>query len=157
MESMRRGLVTLAAVLSLAACGGGRSTTAATPEVTGWEGPPRPDAAGRVPVGDFNVFLAGSGRRWARSPLAATGVFLALESREATPTTVVMSVRPDGGRRARVTVTFDGLLDDSVRAERYVLRFRRSDDLTWRLASARRTQRCNPRRGHRDFSPKLCF
>jgi hypothetical protein len=57
---------------------------------------------------------------------------------------------------ASVTVTRDGLADDSVRAVRYVIVLDRNGDGTWSVRSARRLQRCHLNRGHQDFSPQLC-
>ena len=54
-----------------------------------------------------------------------------------------------------MTVLRDGLEDDSVRAERYVLELERDGGI-WKLVSARRDQRCQAMRGHQEFSPALC-
>jgi hypothetical protein len=54
-----------------------------------------------------------------------------------------------------VTVTFDGLLDGSVRAERWRLVLE-PEDGGYLLASAVRTLRCQPGRGHEDFTPEPC-
>ena len=55
-----------------------------------------------------------------------------------------------------MTVTLDGLFDDSVRAQRFVLVFQPAKDGSWRLESAVATQRCHAGRGHEDFSAELC-
>jgi hypothetical protein len=55
-----------------------------------------------------------------------------------------------------VTVTLDGLLDDSVRAERWLLVFE-PENGTYNLTSAVRTLRCQPGRGHDDFSAEPCL
>jgi hypothetical protein len=58
---------------------------------------------------------------------------------------------------ATVTVTLDGLLDDSVRGEEHVLAFRRDpESRRWRLDKATSKVRCHPGRGHADFSTAPC-
>jgi hypothetical protein len=58
---------------------------------------------------------------------------------------------------ATVTVTLDGLLDDSVRGEEHVLAFRRDpESRRWRLDKATSKVRCWPGRGHADFSTAPC-
>jgi len=56
-----------------------------------------------------------------------------------------------------VTVTKEGLADDSVGALRYVLEFERQASGSWRLRSAAWAQRCQGGRGHQDFTPELCI
>jgi len=55
-----------------------------------------------------------------------------------------------------VTVTLDGLADDSIRAERWSLAFE-PDGETYRLTTALREQRCQPNRGHQGFSADDCL
>jgi hypothetical protein len=61
------------------------------------------------------------------------------------------------GSTSRATATSPNLADDSVRNERYEVELVRRPDLSWRIASARRTFRCQPNRGHQDFSAELCL
>jgi hypothetical protein len=66
----------------------------------------------------------------------------------------VESLPADGGRTI-VTVTFEGLMDDSVAAVRYELVFiGDSDDLI--LESGQWSNRCQPGRGHQEFDVALC-
>jgi hypothetical protein len=59
---------------------------------------------------------------------------------------------------ATVTVTLDGLLDDSVRGEEHVLAFRRDpESRRWRLEKATSKVRCWSGRGHADFSTAPCI
>ena len=121
----------------------------------GWSGPPPPDESGHVPVERFNRFLSRHADL-ARSPVRATIEFVRLKD----PTALTTTVRSQASRlenppEVRVTLTEDGLPDDSIRAVRYVLDFERHGR-RWELESARRTQRCQPGRGHQRFSPKPC-
>ncbi len=121
----------------------------------GWNGPPRPDESGHMDVESFNRFLSRH-PQIARSPVRATIEFVALKDPTALTTSVrARAARLENPREVRVTLTEDGLPDDSIRAVRFVLEFRRSGP-RWELQSARRTQRCQPGRGHQRFSPRPC-
>jgi hypothetical protein len=121
----------------------------------GWNGPPPPDESGHIPVGGFNQFLSRH-PDIARSPIRATIEFVRLKDPTAMTTTVrAKASRLENPQEVRVILTEDGLPDDSIRAVRYALEFRRRDR-RWELESARRTQRCQPGRGHQGFSPKPC-
>ena len=60
-------------------------------------------------------------------------------------------VEPDAAGTT-VTVTTEHLADDSVTAVRFVLRFEARGDGTIELASGSWSQRCQPGRGHDDYS-----
>lgn len=149
----RAALILLALVLALAGCGGNGDDEAPT-----WAGPPRPAEDGTVAVDGFNEYADEVEGAWERSPIRAAGEFLALQEPNAANTSMVMAGSGgEIGSTVTVTVLLDGLLDDSIRTHRYVLGFERRDDGTWRLASARFAQRCQPGRGHQHFSPELCL
>ena len=61
-----------------------------------------------------------------------------------------------GQDEATVTLTFDGLRDDSVRSERHVVTLEREGD-SWRVVDDRVTYRCQRGRGHQSFSGELCL
>jgi hypothetical protein len=115
------------------------------------------DGTGALPVEDFNDFLEEARPVFATSALRTAIEFAHAGEGQAATTSVLAAEGPEGaGDQASVTVTRDGLADDSVRAVRYVIELERDDDGTWRLRSAQRLQRCQPQRGHQDFSPQLC-
>lgn len=120
-----------------------------------WNGPPNPDASGNIEVDGFNQFLK-SHPNLQDSPVRAAVKFVKLKDPSAMKTTINAQPnqleQPDS---VRVVLTEDGLADDSVQAVRYALEFDRAGG-NWRLESARRTQRCQPGRGHQDFSPEPC-
>jgi hypothetical protein len=135
-------------LVALAGCdgnGGGES----------WGGPPDPAADGTVAVDGFADFQADVDQRWERSAEMAAAEFLRLDERTAVRTTIEGAGQGEGGGPRTVSVTLDGLLDDSVRAERWTLVFR-SEDGSYVLESAVRTMRCHPGRGHDDFTPEPC-
>ena len=139
---------------STLAAGASGPTTIPGPQ-TDWPGPSlRPD--GTVPIAAFNAFVDTSRATWRQSPLRTSVEFLHLDDTNALTTTVRATTNPDSPHQADVTVTADGLLDDSVRATRFEMQLARRSDASWRLTSARWSQKCQPNRGHQDFTPALC-
>ena len=107
-------------------------------------------------VARFNDYVESSDAAWTRSPLLMAIEFLDVAIPEAARTSIDLERSGEGEDEASVTVTLDGLLDDSVRSVRTVLALERQADETWRLRSARREQRCWPERGHEEWSPAPC-
>jgi hypothetical protein len=117
---------------------------------------PRP-GKGTLPVGEFNDFVAEERPAFATSTLRTAIEFAHAGDGDAATTSVVAFQGAEGNaNEASVVVTRDGLADDSVRALRYQIVLERAADGTWRLRSARSLQRCQPNRGHQEFSTKLC-
>lgn len=138
----------LASAAALGGCGGNGSARV-------WAGPPEPGADGAVAVDGFASFQAEVDERWERSAALAAAEFLRLDERTAQRTTIEGTASAEGAGPQTVVVTLDGLLDDSVRAERWTLGFEPDGDV-FRLTSARRELRCQPGRGHEDFAPEPC-
>ena len=124
-------------------------------EVKSWLGPPEPSADGTVAVDGFNSYAESVDETWEGSAALAAGEFLRLDERSAVRTTIEATASPEGIGPEEVVVTLDGLADDSVRAERWTLRLEPEGDV-FTLTEARWAQRCQPGRGHQDFSPELC-
>ncbi|MGH9838946.1 MAG: hypothetical protein ACREEM_09190 [Blastocatellia bacterium] len=57
---------------------------------------------------------------------------------------------------ATVVITIEGLLDDSVRAEKYKLEMIRTEEGWWRVERAYKARTCWPGRGHADYSSAPC-
>jgi hypothetical protein len=115
------------------------------------------DGTGSLPVEAFNDFVEEDRPPFATSALRTAIEFAHAGEGQAATTSVVAFEGPEGSAdEASVTVTRDGLADDSTRALRYQIVLERADDESWRLRSARRTQRCQPGRGSQEFSTKLC-
>jgi hypothetical protein len=138
------------AMLALAGCGGSGNGSSAS-----WDGPPTPGPAGTVDVEGFDEYAAAVDESWENAPPLAAGEFLRLDRRTAAVTTIAARSGPEGGGPSIVTVTLDGLLDDSVRSERWQLTFVPVDS-SYRLSEARRAQRCRAGRGHAAFSAEPC-
>jgi hypothetical protein len=127
-------------------------TTQAAPPV------PQPEnGSGSLPVADFNAFLDRTQPAFATSALQTAIEFANAGEGQAASTSVEVEEGAEGSSgEASVTLTREGLADDSVRAVRYEVLLDKNGDGTWRLRSAKRLQRCHQGRGHQDFSPQLC-
>ena len=137
-----------ALLLALPACGGSDETAA-------WSGPPDPAADGSLAVDEFVEFAEGVEEHWESSAAMAAAEFLRLDERTAARTTIAGVASPEGTGPETVVVTLDGLLDDSVRAQRWTLTFVPEDGV-YELTDAQWAQRCQPSRGHQDFSTEPC-
>jgi len=140
MRGVNRGFAGLAVLASaIAGCGGSSEPHAE------WAGPPelRP-REGILVVETFRQHAEAVDEDWESDPEALAREFLQRDEGET-------SVDGD-----RVTILHDGLEDDSIRAERWVLELVRDEDV-WQLVSARWEQRCHADRGHQVFSPELCL
>jgi hypothetical protein len=140
----------------LAGCGGsdggGESETPTETKTVPatWSGPPQPAKDGTMPVDEFNAYAEGlpAAKRDLRS--------LAIEFvRPRRPYKVTLDTSRAGG--STVTLLRDNLEDDSVRAERYTLEIALVTGGKLLLGSARVDYKCQPMRGHQDFSPELCL
>jgi hypothetical protein len=120
-----------------------------------WGGPPDPAADGSVVIDEFVELQAEVDERWERSAEMLAAEFLRLDERTATHTTIDGISEGEGEGPRLVTVTLDGLLDDSVRAERWMLVVEPGDE-GYTLASAIRTLQCQPGRGHEEFTAEPC-
>lgn len=135
------------ALLAVAGCGKSDTPT--------WAGPPDPGNDGIVAVADFAAYQQDVDERWEGSAAMAAAEFLRLDERTASTTTIEGRASAEGAGPETVTVTLVGLLDDSVRAERWTLNFEPEGE-NYVLTAAAWGQRCQSGRGHQDFSPALC-
>ncbi len=143
-------LSALVLAVGLTACGNDGDDDEAT-----WAGPPDPAADGTVAVDGFADFTAAVEEDWEGSAAMAAGEFLRLDQQTATRTTIDGIASAEGTGPETVVVTLDGLLDDSVRAQRWTLSFTPEGE-RYALTEARWAQRCQPGRGHQAFTPEPC-
>lgn len=144
-----------ASILALLAAGllAGCAFGGGVPSVTTVQPEPEPPAAH---LGDldkriqaFNARLERTRPPWRFSDKNTAAEFLGRGF-----TTIVIDAQ---GSTSRATATSPNLADDSVRNERYELELTKAPDGSWRIVSATRTFRCQPNRGHQDFSAELCL
>jgi hypothetical protein len=140
---------TLAAVAAFAGCGNDSDPV--------WGGPQEAQSGGAVSTEGFSDFQREVDEDWERSPAMAAAVFLRLDERRATRTSIDAEAGPEGGGNQTVVVTLDGLGDDSVRTERWTLGFVEGDDGVYALTDALRELRCHEGRGHQDFAGDACI
>jgi hypothetical protein len=138
-----------AAVALLTACDGNGDGGPA------WTGPPEPNESGVVEVEGFATHQESVEEHWEGSAAMAAAEFLRLDERTAARTSIEGTAAAEGTGPATVVVTLDGLFDDSVRAERWTLDFVPEGD-EYELTAATWAQRCQPGRGHQEFSPEPC-
>jgi hypothetical protein len=112
-----------------------------------------------VDVGPHNEQIdkaAVAGESWVKEPaqvIARTfGGFSDMRSK----TIEFTAPTADEADSLSVTITSDGHLDDSVRGEKYSLALRRNQQGVWRFASGGKAWRCQPGRGHQDYSTTKC-
>jgi hypothetical protein len=121
-----------------------------------WDGPPPAGPSGAVATDGFATYQSEVDGRWERSPVTAAAEFLRLDERRAARTTVDSEASSgEGTGPVTVVVVLDGLTDDSIRSERWSLGFEQSDG-AYALTAALREQRCQPGRGHQDFTADAC-
>jgi hypothetical protein len=137
------------ALVALAGCTGSDDGGAA------WDGPPEPAGDGTVSVEDFVAYQDDVDERWELAAETVATEFLRLDERTASRTTIAGTSEGEGDGPRTVVVTFEGLFDDSVRAERWTLQLQPHGD-AFGLESGVRTFRCHPGRGHEDFAPEPC-
>jgi hypothetical protein len=122
----------------------------------GWNDSPDAGANGTVAVDRFNSLLDAQTPAWQDSPVDVAVVFshFAIDARTERGT-LSTTEAVESSTHERVQVTLTGLGDDSIAAERYDVALVRGA-LGWRPESVKWTQRCQPRRGHQDFTTELC-
>ena len=136
-----------------------RECSPQVPDSSGWTGDINAltdTTTGAVNVAPFNDYLATAAVPINRSPCDAARVLLHLDRPRQEGESVEVVVDPVGAANATVTVTIDNLADDSIAAVRYVLRFEDFGNDAIRLAEGSWSQRCQPGRGHQEFSTELC-
>jgi hypothetical protein len=136
------------------------TTTPPPPTTRPPSGPPPPPLlpaplppSGTLPVDDFNEYTASHQLSWERDLAGTTDAFVGPRASEASSRSFQAT---SSGDSAGASLTLDGLMDDSVRAQRYELELGRRGDGTWKVEAASWSQRCQPNRGHQTFSPEPC-
>jgi len=71
--------------------------------------------------------------------------------------TRLISHKKNNPRQERITITIDGLFDESIRGELYQLSLEKNQRGLWQLKEAQKAWRCWCQRGHDDFSIEFCL
>jgi hypothetical protein len=131
----------------------------ATPDSEAWTGTDGDLVdldTGQFDATAFNAFLAGAAPPVSVSPCDAARVLLHADRSQGEGETLVVVVDPATDAGTTVMATVDHLLDDSTAAVRFELNFAAADDGSIRLIAGAWSQRCQPGRGHEDFSIEPC-
>jgi hypothetical protein len=136
------------------------TTVAPTPTTSpvlapSWTKYPQQLPDGTVPVTEFNAYLD-TYSSVASDPKRLALVFAQLDPPPTEPPNAVRVEEHAGANGTYQVVVFARRADDSVAEMRYELSLAAQSDGTWRLTSASWSQRCQPRRGHQEFTPALC-
>jgi hypothetical protein len=176
---MRRSLIRIAVVgaagLALSGCGAPADEPAATrppatgppptfapppptgPPEHGWEGTVEVDfGSGEVTAPGFNNLIDDEQPDWARDPLSTVTVLLLLDELEGDLETSQETSQQTQDGNPVVVVINSGIGDDSVAAIRYRIVLEQGDDGLHRFAAGEAGWRCQPERGHQDFSVEPC-
>jgi hypothetical protein len=111
-----------------------------------------------TPVADFNrqirlAFL--KGETWTRSPILVS-LRLIGETCECSSRQIELTSTPEAFQDGTITITDQGLLDDSIRGYRYHLALARVARGYWQIKEATKTLNCQKGRGHQEFSNQPC-
>lgn len=121
-----------------------------------WGGEVQVDVeSGTVAAPGFDDFVTAEVPGWAFDPREAAVVLLDMGSQPEGRTVEVTQQEATGGQVV-VTVTVANLRDDSVNAERYTITFDTAPDVPVSFVDGSYRVRCQPGRGHQDFSTELC-
>ena len=96
-----------------------------------------------------------AGADWTKSPLQVA-LRLVGDRHGSRERNISIESTPETFRDAKIVITEDGYLDDSVRGARYQLKLTRTDDGYWVVERFKKEVRCWPGRGHQDYSDKPC-
>ncbi len=120
-----------------------------------WQGPGQ--GLGTLQVGAFNELADDVDEPWESSAALTAAEFVRVDRSTARNISIASRGGPEDAPEALVEIVLDGLLDDSVRARRFVLELDRGRDREWRIRTAVVTQRCWPGRGQQAFRPTACL
>ncbi|WP_040492347.1 hypothetical protein [Ilumatobacter nonamiensis] len=118
----------------------------------GWSGKIETDRDGAILAPGLNDDVAERQPYWAGDP----GLF-ALQLKSTVGANERVTIEYDDAPAPVIRVTTEGFLDDSVAASQLAITTEVGDDGLLRFVSGTTTYRCQPGRGHQDFSAELCI
>jgi hypothetical protein len=143
----------------------GAGTGCCTPDVGAWSGQPAWASDGRLTnVASFVAFVVAEDPCWRFYPVTSALALVGTDPASQAPeqTVIVDSAPSAGSGEVDVTLTYEGVKDDSVAAMRYRLTF--EDEAfsngtagAFKLVAGMREVRCQPGRGQQDWGTDLCL
>jgi hypothetical protein len=121
-----------------------------------WTKYPQQLPDGTVPVTQFNAYLDTYSSA-AHDPKRLALTFTRLDPPPTEPPNAVRVEEHALANGTHQVVVFALRADDSVAEVRYEVSFAAHSDGTWRLSSASWSQRCQPNRGHQEFTTAFCI
>ena len=113
-----------------------------------------------IDIGELNQQIYDGGRAgeaWAKDPYQIA-VKLAGDFSDTLTRTIEMSVpQIEGSSRMTITVTDDGVADDSTRSIRHRIELIRDESGDWNLSRAGRSWKCQQGRGSQSFTTAKCL
>lgn len=113
-----------------------------------------------IDTSDYNLMIikaAAAGEKWVKSPMQVAARIAGEFSEMKTRKIVFEATSGEAADSFTLTIINDGLLDDSVRGEKFVYELSKEASGVWKVASAIKAWRCWPGRGHEEFSALPCF
>lgn len=99
---------------------------------------------------------ARAGEAWVKEPAQIIARTFGGFSEVRSQTVEFVAPTADGADTLTVTITSDGLMDDSVRGEKFRLGLKADQQGVWRFTSASKSWRCQPGRGSQSFTTVKC-
>ena len=62
----------------------------------------------------------------------------------------------EGATQSTVTITQEGLLDDSITGHQFIVQFQRTPGAPWEMTNLQKKRKCQPGRGAQAYSTELC-
>jgi hypothetical protein len=109
-----------------------------------------------VPHNQSIAKAATAGEAWAKDPAQIIARTFGGFSDTRSKTVEFVAPTADGADTLRVTITSDGLMDDSVRGEKIRLELKADNKGVWQFTAASKAWRCQPGRGRQDYSTTKC-
>lgn len=121
---------------------------------------PGPQDSVTVDTSDLNLLIVtavNKGEVWVKSPMQVAariaGEFAEMRARKM----YFDAPSGEGWEAFTLSVVNEGLMDDSVKSEKWVFELIRESTGVWKVSSAKKSWACWPGRGHEGFSAALCI
>lgn len=113
----------------------------------------------RIDIDYFNLLIDKSFAReecWVKSATLVALKFVGEFEDASSRVIEIVQKSPEESDAIMVTITDEGLADDSLRSERYKLILNRDKNEIWRIVHAFKSWACWTGRGHQEYSTEKC-